>query len=177
MYYHSSRLMILLLWCFNFGLYCHMPYIHWDYCIYRCCACVVCHFLLQWPLSGGVNSRLAKRPLVFNGRLANRGLSFLVKEATGIIVIIIAFIMINIIIMKIINIIMVIIITIVIIVRLPFISRVLFLLHSLLFIHSLALCQYCYHYTRYYHYCYHHYHCCYFAHFERTYIKCRWMDE
>ena len=31
-----------------------------------------------------VNSRLAKRPLVFNGRLANRGLTSLVKEATGI---------------------------------------------------------------------------------------------
>ena len=30
-----------------------------------------------------VNSRLAKRPLVFNGRLANRGLTSLVKEATG----------------------------------------------------------------------------------------------
>ena len=30
-----------------------------------------------------VNSWLAKRPLVFNGRLANRGLTSLVKEATG----------------------------------------------------------------------------------------------
>ena len=30
-----------------------------------------------------VNSRLAKRPLVFNGRLANRGLNSLVKEANG----------------------------------------------------------------------------------------------
>ena len=30
-----------------------------------------------------VNPRLAKRPLVFNGRLANRGLTSLVKEATG----------------------------------------------------------------------------------------------
>ena len=29
-----------------------------------------------------VNPRLAKRPLVFNGRLANRGLTSLVKEAT-----------------------------------------------------------------------------------------------
>ena len=29
-----------------------------------------------------INSRLAKRPLVFNGRLANRGLISLVKEAT-----------------------------------------------------------------------------------------------
>ena len=29
-----------------------------------------------------VNLRLAKRPLVFNGRLANRGLNFLVKGAT-----------------------------------------------------------------------------------------------
>ena len=29
-----------------------------------------------------VNSRLAKRPLVFNGHLANRGLTSLVKEAT-----------------------------------------------------------------------------------------------
>ena len=31
-----------------------------------------------------VNSGLAKRPLVFNGRLANRGLTSLVKEATGV---------------------------------------------------------------------------------------------
>ena len=31
-----------------------------------------------------VNSRLAKRPLVFNGRLANHGLTSLVKEATDI---------------------------------------------------------------------------------------------
>ena len=30
-----------------------------------------------------VNPRLAKRPLVFNGRLANQGLTSLVKEATG----------------------------------------------------------------------------------------------
>ena len=30
-----------------------------------------------------VNPRLAKRPLKTNGRLANRGLTFLVKEATG----------------------------------------------------------------------------------------------
>ena len=30
-----------------------------------------------------VNSRLVKHPLVFNGRLANRGLTSLVKEATG----------------------------------------------------------------------------------------------
>ena len=30
-----------------------------------------------------VNSRLAKRPLVFNGSLANRGLTSLVKQATG----------------------------------------------------------------------------------------------
>ena len=30
-----------------------------------------------------VNWRLAKRPLVFNGRLANRQLTSLVKEATG----------------------------------------------------------------------------------------------
>ena len=30
-----------------------------------------------------VNPRLAKRPLIFNGRLANRGLTSLVKEATG----------------------------------------------------------------------------------------------
>ena len=29
-----------------------------------------------------VNPRLAKRPLIFNGRLANRGLTSLVKEAT-----------------------------------------------------------------------------------------------
>ena len=31
-----------------------------------------------------VNSRLAKRPLVYIGRLANRGLTSLVKEATDI---------------------------------------------------------------------------------------------
>ena len=30
-----------------------------------------------------VDPRLAKRPLVFNGRLANHGLTSLVKEATG----------------------------------------------------------------------------------------------
>ena len=30
------------------------------------------------------NSRLAKHPLVFNGRLANRELTSLVKEATGV---------------------------------------------------------------------------------------------
>ena len=30
-----------------------------------------------------VNLRLAKRPLVFNGRLANRGLTSFVKKATG----------------------------------------------------------------------------------------------
>ena len=30
-----------------------------------------------------VNSRLAKRPLVFNGRLANRELTSVVKEATA----------------------------------------------------------------------------------------------
>ena len=30
-----------------------------------------------------VDPRLAKRPLVLNGRLANHGLTFLVKEATG----------------------------------------------------------------------------------------------
>ena len=30
-----------------------------------------------------VNPRLAKRPLVFNGRLATRGLISLVKQATG----------------------------------------------------------------------------------------------
>ena len=33
-----------------------------------------------------VSSRLAKRPLVCNGRLANHGLTSLVKEATGCIV-------------------------------------------------------------------------------------------
>ena len=31
-----------------------------------------------------VNPRLDKRPLVFNGRLANRVLTSLVKEATGV---------------------------------------------------------------------------------------------
>ena len=30
-----------------------------------------------------VNSRLAKHPLIFNGRLANRELTSLVKETTG----------------------------------------------------------------------------------------------
>ena len=30
-----------------------------------------------------VNPRLAKRPLVFNGRLANRGLTSLIKEVNG----------------------------------------------------------------------------------------------
>ena len=29
-----------------------------------------------------INPRLAKRPMIFNGRLANRGLTSLVKEAT-----------------------------------------------------------------------------------------------
>ena len=32
----------------------------------------------------GVNPRLAKRPLVYNGRSANRELTSLVKEATGV---------------------------------------------------------------------------------------------
>ena len=31
-----------------------------------------------------VNPRFAKRPLVLKGRLANRGLTSLVKEATGV---------------------------------------------------------------------------------------------
>ena len=35
------------------------------------------------PFTKDVNPRLAKRPLVFNGRLANRGLTSLVKEAAG----------------------------------------------------------------------------------------------
>ena len=35
----------------------------------------VAHFIEE------VNPRLAKRPLIFNGRLANRGLTSLVKEA------------------------------------------------------------------------------------------------
>ena len=41
---------------------------------------------LYWPVASftkEVNQRLAKRPLVFNGRLTNRGLTSLVKEATG----------------------------------------------------------------------------------------------
>ena len=38
-----------------------------------------------------VKPRLAKRPLVFNGRLANRGLTSLVKEATGPVVELLAF--------------------------------------------------------------------------------------
>ena len=40
-----------------------------------------------WPVvsfAKEVNPRLAKRPLVFNGRLANRWLTSLVKEATGV---------------------------------------------------------------------------------------------
>ena len=32
-----------------------------------------------------VNSRLATRPLIFNGHLANRGLTSLAKEATGVV--------------------------------------------------------------------------------------------
>ena len=39
-----------------------------------------------WPVASftnKVNPRLAKRPLVFNGRVANRRLTSLVKEATG----------------------------------------------------------------------------------------------
>ena len=39
-----------------------------------------------WPVASftnEVNPRLAKRPLVFNGRVANRRLTSLVKEATG----------------------------------------------------------------------------------------------
>ena len=42
----------------------------------------------QLPLASftnKVNPRLAKRPLDFNGRLANRGLTSLIKEATGLI--------------------------------------------------------------------------------------------
>ena len=34
-------------------------------------------------LTKEVNPRLVKRPFVFNGRLANRGLTSLVKEATN----------------------------------------------------------------------------------------------
>ena len=37
----------------------------------------------QWPLTKEVNPRLAKRPLKIKWRLANRGLTSLVKEATG----------------------------------------------------------------------------------------------
>ena len=44
----------------------------------------VCH--VERPVASfttKVYLRLAKRPLVFNGRLDNRGLTSLVKEATG----------------------------------------------------------------------------------------------
>ena len=45
------------------------------------------HNSWSWPTVASstkeVNPRLAKCPLVFNGRLANRGLTSLVKEATG----------------------------------------------------------------------------------------------
>ena len=40
-------------------------------------------FSLLASFAEEVNSRLAKCPLVFNGRLANCGLTSLVKEATG----------------------------------------------------------------------------------------------
>ena len=42
---------------------------------------------ILWPVASftkEVNPRLAKCPLVFNGRLANRGLTCLAKEATGV---------------------------------------------------------------------------------------------
>ena len=45
------------------------------------------YWFRQWPVTSftkEVNPRLAKRPLVFNGRLANRGLTSLIKGATGV---------------------------------------------------------------------------------------------
>ena len=42
---------------------------------------------LQLPVTSftkEVYERLAKRPLIFNGRLANRQLTSLIKEATGV---------------------------------------------------------------------------------------------
>ena len=71
-----------------FSLYYIIPQIPWDYLI---------HFWSHWALvirlliclyppvasfTKEVNWWLAKRPLVFNGRLANRQLTSLVKEAT-----------------------------------------------------------------------------------------------
>ena len=46
---------------------------------------ILFEFAINWPVASfpkEVNLRLAKRPLVFNGRLANRWLTSLVKEAT-----------------------------------------------------------------------------------------------
>ena len=44
----------------------------------KCCTRPVASFAKE------VNPPLAKRPLIFNGHLANRGLTSLVKEATGV---------------------------------------------------------------------------------------------
>ena len=49
---------------------------------------LILSFVSKRDLSGlfftkEVNPRLAKRPLIFKGRLGNRGLTSLVKEATG----------------------------------------------------------------------------------------------
>ena len=47
---------------------------------------ILFNFAINWLVVASftkeVNLRLAKRPLVFNGRLANRWLTSLVKEAT-----------------------------------------------------------------------------------------------
>ena len=42
------------------------------------------HTFPMAPFTKEVNPRLTKRPLKINGRLANRGLTSLVKEATGV---------------------------------------------------------------------------------------------
>ena len=55
----------------------------WDISTTRCKRDVI-PSLTVVPFTKEVNPRLAKRPLVFNGHLANRGLTSLVKEATGV---------------------------------------------------------------------------------------------
>ena len=66
---------------------------HLSPCVPATLAAFHCYYSCRTPIYAGsppvisvpkeVNSRLAKRPLVSNGRLANRGLTSLVKEATG----------------------------------------------------------------------------------------------
>ena len=43
-----------------------------------------CYWDLDSSFTKKLNPRLAKRPLKSNGRLANRGLTFLVKVVTGV---------------------------------------------------------------------------------------------